>query len=142
MFLATELGMIRPAPFYFSRSGSHGAPAPVSLVLQDALQELLDSGVLTWDAGCLRCMEDLSSIAPELDLHFHKEAVWLEQLSAPERKALACATLDRQGVDQDVVAVRAAAPFQTVLARASGDPDGSVLLKRLISREHYQLYSA
>jgi hypothetical protein len=142
MFLATELGMIRPAPFYFSRSGSHGAPAPKSLVLEDALQELIESAVLIWDNGCLRCTADLSSIAPELDLHFRKEAARLEQLSALERKALARATLEGYGTGQDVLALRTGLPFQSVLARAFGDPDGSTLLRRLISREQYQFYSA
>jgi hypothetical protein len=142
MFLATELSMIRPAPFYFSRSGAQGAPAPVSLVLQDTLQELLDTTVLAWDNCSLRCTQDLSSIAPDLDLHFHKEAVWFGQLSAPERKALACASLGRHGTSQDVVALRAEMPFQTVIARACGDPDTFTLLKRLISREQYQLHSA
>jgi hypothetical protein len=75
-------------------------------------------------------------------LHFRKEAARLEQLSALERKALARATLEGYGTGQDVIALRTGSPFQSVLARAFEDPDGSTLLRRLISREQYQFYSA
>jgi hypothetical protein len=119
MFLASELGMIRPAPFYFSRSGVHGAPAPVSLVLRDTLQKLLDGAILAWENGALRCSVDLGNTVPDLDF-LRTDAASLERLSVQERKALASTALNRHRTGQDQVASRIEGPSKTALAGVWG----------------------
>jgi hypothetical protein len=120
MFLATEFGMIRPAPFYFSRNGAHEAPGPVSLVLRDTLRELLDSAFLLWENGCLTCAGGVSAVVPERECSFREDLAWIEGLSSQERKALACTALSRQNAGQDHATPWIGLPVETALTRVWG----------------------
>jgi hypothetical protein len=140
MFLATEFGLIRPAPFYFSRSGAPGVPAPESLVLRHTLQELLDTSCVTWENGCLRCVENLAGMPAMLDVQ--GGIAWLGTLSARERKVLARATLDLHRAGVDVVSPMADTPFRASITRALGDLEGFELLEHRLMMARYQLRSA
>ncbi len=135
VFLAGELGILRPTPFYFSR-GNGCTQVPQSLVLHHTLDTCLEAGLIGWDSGCLRC---IATEAPADSSPVRSGISWLAMLLPFERRALTQATLELHSTGIRLLSAQAEAPFRHAITRALGWVEGAEAAERRLNMVRYQL---
>lgn len=137
-FLAVELGILRPSPFYFSYDPAEEVSTPCSLILRDTLHALLVSHHLGWDHGALRLRTDMPPTVHEVS-GVASTASWLGALSPSERGIFARVTMDlhRRGIG--VLSHRAEMLFRRAVARLLGAGAGEDAGERRLSTVRRQL---
>jgi hypothetical protein len=137
-FLAGELGILRPSPFYFSRDSVGETLRPRSLILRDTLHGLLGSHDLRWENGVLRPRTELP--AGDYEQESVARAVsWLGALTPADRAVFARVTMDlhRRGIS--VLAHQAEMLFRRGVARLIGGAAGAEASERRLSTVRRQL---
>jgi hypothetical protein len=135
VFLAGELGILRPTPFYFSR-GNGCTQVPQSLVLHHTLDTCLEEGLIGWDNGCLRCIQVEPTGGPSA---VHSGISWLAMLVPFERRALTQATLELHSTGIRLLSSQAEVPFRHAITRALGWVEGAEAAERRLNMVRYQL---
>jgi hypothetical protein len=137
-FLAGELGLLHPTPFYFSHAGGGRGQAPYSLILQGALRDLLTRHGLGWDAGGLRVHVAIPSARAD-SIVIGEALSWLGALSSAERKLLMQTTLDLRRGGVHLLARGAEILFRRTVARLLGAVEGAEDIERRLSAVRRQL---
>jgi hypothetical protein len=137
-FLAGELGILRPSPFYFSGDHSGDATTPRSLILRDTLHGLLASHDLRWENGVLRLRSEVPADEQATARLAHVVS-WLGALTPGERAVFARVTMDlhRRGIS--VLAHQAEILFRRAVARLIGGAAGAEASERRLTTVRRQL---
>jgi hypothetical protein len=140
-FLAGELGILHPSPFYFSRECARGIVVPQSLILRDTLNALLLNHDLSWDHGVLRLYADLQ--IPEGEPAGLAGGVsWFGALTPAERGIFAQATIDLHRLGISVLCHRAEMLFRRGVVRLLGGVAGAEASERRLNTVRWQLSMA
>ena len=125
-FLASELGILRRTPFYFSRgAGSH---LPHSVVLDDTLRVSISAGLVGRESGGLRAYA-----APEAkgaEAQMTAGVSWLSMLAPYERLVLTQAVLNLHACGIHALSSSASGPFRHAVLQALDSADDADKVER------------